>query len=256
MRHRKDDNTDGHAGETRSCLRAKFLLHAPDSFVRTPMPGVNEGLAIVHASDALGAGFLHYTVELAAGGSLGALGLDEEAQRFCYILRGEGTVLFGANTHGLRAGSYVYLPEGHQATISATAALEIAVIEKVYEAGEDDAPGAFVSHVDEVEACALGGDEGVMVKLLLPADSAFDFAVNTMAYVQGSSLSQVEVHVMEHGLVMLEGAGRYRLGEEWFEVREGDVIWMGPYCPQWFAASAEGSATYLIYKNVNRRPAR
>lgn len=256
MTHSKGGKADGPAGDTRSRVRAQFLLHAPDSFVRTPMPGVVGGIAIVHASRALGAGFLHYTTELAAGGSLLPLGIDEEAQRFCYIISGEGTVLFGASTYSLRAGSYVYLPEGHQAAVSAVTALNIAVLEKVYEEGEEGTPGAFVSHVDEIEAVPLRGDDRVMVKLLLPADPAFDFAVNTMAYAPGSSLSQVEVHIMEHGLVMLEGAGRYLLGDEWFAVMAGDVIWMGRYCPQWFGASPRGSATYLIYKDVNRRPAR
>ena len=29
----------------------------------------------------------------------------------------------------------------------------------------------------------------------------------------------VEVHVMEHGLLMLEGQGVYRLGDDWYPVR-------------------------------------
>ena len=65
---------------------------------------------------------------------------------------------------------------------------------------------------------------------------AFDFAVNTMTYQPGAALSMVEVHVMEHGLLMLEGGGIYRLDEKWYPVTAGDFIWMGPYCPQWFGA--------------------
>jgi hypothetical protein len=42
---------------------------------------------------------------------------------------------------------------------------------------------------------------------------AFDFAVNTMTYQPGAALSMVEVHIMEHGLLMLEGGGIYRLGD-------------------------------------------
>ena len=37
----------------------------------------------------------------------------------------------------------------------------------------------------------------------------------------------VEIHVMEHGLLMLEGGGIYRLGDSWYPVEAGDFIWMG-----------------------------
>jgi hypothetical protein len=57
---------------------------------------------------------------------------------------------------------------------------------------------------------------------------SFDFAVNTMVYQPGASLSMVEMHVMEHGLIMLEGGGIYRLGDSWYPVTAGDFIWMGP----------------------------
>ena len=40
---------------------------------------------------------------------------------------------------------------------------------------------------------------------------------------------------MEHGLVMLEGTMVYRLGESWYTIQAGDVVYMAPYCPQWAA---------------------
>lgn len=47
----------------------------------------------------------------------------------------------------------------------------------------------------------------------VPADAAFDFAVNTMTYQPGATLPMMEIHYMEHGLLMVEGGGIYRLGE-------------------------------------------
>jgi len=73
-----------------------------------------------------------------------------------------------------------------------------------------------------------------------------------MTYLPGAALSMVEIHVMEHGLLMLEGGGIYRLGEQWYPVAEGDFIWMAPYCPQWFGALGKTPAKYLIYKDWNR----
>jgi len=59
---------------------------------------------------------------------------------------------------------------------------------------------------------------------------------------------------MEHGLLMLEGGGIYRLGDAWYPVAAGDFIWMGPYCPQWFGALGKRPAKYLIYKDWRRHP--
>ena len=77
-------------------------------------------------------------------------------------------------------------------------------------------------------------------------------AVNIFAYQPGGHLPYTEIHVMEHGLLMLEGQGVYRLEDSWYPVEQGDVIWMGSYCPQWFVAMGKQPASYLYYKDVNR----
>jgi (S)-ureidoglycine aminohydrolase len=117
-----------------------------------------------------------------------------------------------------------------------------------------DAPGLLVEDEAAVKSAPLNGDEDLQVRSLLPDTSTFDFAVNTMTYQPGASLSQVEIHVMEHGLLMLEGGGIYRLGNDWYPVKAGDFIWMAPYCPQWFGALGKTAAKYLIYKDWNRHP--
>jgi (S)-ureidoglycine aminohydrolase len=92
------------------------------------------------------------------------------------------------------------------------------------------------------------------VRGLIPDDPAFDFRVNTMTYQPGAALPAVEIHVMEHGLLMLEGGGIYLLGSQWYPVQAGDFIWMAPYCPQWFGAIGKQAAKYLIYKDWDRYP--
>jgi hypothetical protein len=52
----------------------------------------------------------------------------------------------------------------------------------------------------------------------MPDGPPYDFAVNTMTYDPGAALSMVEIHVMEHGLLMLEGGGIYKLGDSWYPV--------------------------------------
>ena len=116
-------------------------------------------------------------------------------------------------------------------------------------------PRSLVGREAEIEPVPLNGDVDLEVRSLLPADASLDFAVNTMTFAPGAALGMVEVHVMEHGLLMLEGAGIYRLGDAWYPVERGDFIWMAPFCPQWFAAVGKVPAKYLIYKDWNRSPA-
>jgi (S)-ureidoglycine aminohydrolase len=98
------------------------------------------------------------------------------------------------------------------------------------------------------------GDDSVQVRVLLPDTPPFDFAVNTLTFQPGASLPLTEMHVMEHGLLLLEGAGIYRLGDSWYPVSAGDFIWMAPFCPQWFGALGKLPAKYLLYKDWNRHP--
>jgi (S)-ureidoglycine aminohydrolase len=111
-----------------------------------------------------------------------------------------------------------------------------------------------IGREQEVEAAAFMDDPDAQLKTLLPTDPSYDMAVNLFTFKPGAALPLVEVHVMEHGLLLLDGQGIYRLGERWYPIQAGDAIWMGPYCPQWFAAIGKNPARYLYYKDVNRDP--
>ena len=76
--------------------------------------------------------------------------------------------------------------------------------------------------------------------------------MNIFTFDPGHGLPYVETHVMEHGLLFLEGKGVYYLDDEWMEVQAGDFIWMGPFCPQTFYATGNAPSRYIYYKNVNR----
>jgi (S)-ureidoglycine aminohydrolase len=238
-------------GQTRSANRRDHLLHTPDTFIRTVLPGMQGGAAIVHVSPAAGAAFTQYTAELEPGGTLGAT----TAQRFVYVLGGSADIATDSSFQPLTAGSYCYLPQGLAHTLTAQQATRLAIIEKIYQPLDGvAAPALFVGREDDVASTPLMDDPDLQVRTLLPDNLGFDFAVNTMTYQPGAALSMVEVHIMEHGLMMLEGGGIYRLGDAWYPVTAGDFIWMAPFCPQWFGALGKQPAKYLIYKDSNRHP--
>lgn len=239
-------------GATRSRRGIDHFLQTPNSFVYAPLPGMRSCTAVVHAAPALGASFTQYTAAFQGGGVLGeALG-----SRFLYVLEGTVELLrSGTEAVSLSADSFACVAAGEPHQVRAIDAARVAVIEKPYvPLSGIDAPQFLHSSADSVESTALLGDEALQVKALLPDDPAFDFAVNLMEYQPGARLSMVESHVMEHGLLMLDGEGIYRLGDAWYPVAKGDFIWMAPFCPQWFGALGSRSARYLIYKDWNRHP--
>ncbi|HVZ83229.1 MAG TPA: (S)-ureidoglycine aminohydrolase [Terracidiphilus sp.] len=253
-----------HLGATRSSLKPDHLLQTPDTFIRTPLPGATDVEFVIHVAPQLGARFTQMTAEFAAGGMLG----PTPAQRFLYVLEGALELTAEGKTHTLKADGFAYVPQGTAHSVRALEKTRAAVIEKPYEAeaaapapqvvagSEAAAPAPQVVAGSEaaVPAAPLMGDETLRVRALMPDGPAYDFAVNTMTYDPGAALSMVEVHVMEHGLLMLEGGGIYKLSDAWYPVEAGDFIWMAPYCPQWFGALGKKPAKYLIYKDWRRHP--
>jgi (S)-ureidoglycine aminohydrolase len=239
-------------GHTRSSQQPNHLLQTPDTFVRTALPGMRSCSAIVHTGPSCGAKFTQYSAEFEAGGELGAT----EAQRFLFVLEGSLKLEVNGRHNELQTAGYAYLPEGLPHRVVATKTSRAAVIEKVYLVlSSVDSPAPIISKEDAISSHPLNDNPDLQVKCLLPDTMSFDFAVNTMVYQPGASLSMVEMHWMEHGLLMLEGGGIYRLGDSWYPVTAGDFIWMGPWCPQWFGAIGKVPAKYLIYKDFNRHPA-
>ena len=176
-------------------------------------------------------------------------------QRFLYVLDGKLELKAGGKKQILKPGGFAYLPEGSPHTVRAPGIARAALIEKPHEpqAGAA-APEIVVGDEATVTATPLMGDPSLRVRALMPDGQPYDFAVNTMTYDPGASLPMVEIHVMEHGLLMLEGGGIYRLGDLWYPVYAGDFIWMRAYCPQWFGALGKRRAKYLLYKDWRRHP--
>jgi len=219
--------------------------------VRTTLPGMKDCAAIVHVGPAMGACFAQYTAEFEPGGELG----DTSAQRFIFVMEGVLKLDTQNKNDELTPGGYAYIPANVVHRVSGLRKSRAAIVEKLYERlPAFEAPPMLVSHENKITSHSLGDDTDLQVKNLLPDEMNFDFAVNTMIYQPGAALSMVEMHVMEHGLLMLEGGGIYRLGDSLYPVTAGDFIWMAPWCPQWFGAIGKVPAKYLIYKDWNRHP--
>ncbi len=238
-------------GNTRTRVAARHALITSDGWVPSYYQGAEGATVVIHISPAMGAGFTQFRVNWESGGSL-PLSNTPGVERVLYVLQGRLT-LAGAVNASLEAGGYAFLPPDTSTKITAEAGSEVTAFEKRFEDGTG-MPSAFSGNVSNVESLPFLGNPNALLQALLPDDPHFDMAVNVFTYQPGTTLPFVETHIMEHGLLMLSGQGVYRLEDSWYPVRKGDVIWMAPYCPQWFVAMGDEPASYLYYKNVNRHP--
>jgi (S)-ureidoglycine aminohydrolase len=242
-------------GFTRTVIKSRYAIIAPDGFVPDKLPGWQNAIAVVNVSPAMGGPRftqLHITLgkDGAGEGNTGA------QQYFIYVIEGAGSILLDEKRHRLDAGSYVYLPAGKDVQIkSGGANLCLLIYQKYYQPLKDaTAPGTIIGHERDVKGQPFLGNDDARLQVLLPDMPEFDLAVNILTYQPGATLPFVKTQVSEHGLLMLQGQGIYRLDADYHPVKAGDVIWMASYCPQWFVAMGRTPASYIYYKDVNRDP--
>lgn len=238
-------------GETRTVVRARHALIAPDGHVPSVVPGFEGGSAFLLIGPPLSRSFAQWLLRFAPGSTLDFEGDGIESA--LYVSAGSAVIAIGEDERKLGAGGFAFCPAGVRLRVRSADA-EITMFRKRFELLGTPPPPVFGNAAD-VEAVPFLGNAGAMLKTLLPNDSRFDLAMNLFTYAAGATLPFVETHVMEHGLMMLGGQGVYRLEDSHYPVQAGDAIWMAPWCPQWFVAMGTTSASYLYYKDVNRHPA-
>jgi (S)-ureidoglycine aminohydrolase len=240
-------------GSTRGRVTSQYALLTPDTFVYSRLPGWSGTEIAIHIAPALGAGFTQYSALMQPSGN--ASPASDGIERFIFVESGEALLELAGKKHNLTAGSFAFAPADIPHSLSARQATRLDVFEKPYVPLDGvGMPEPIVGNEQSVADSPFMGDERARLKLLLPDTAEYDLAINIFAYEPGAHLPQVEIHVMEHGLKMLSGAGVYRLADDWHPVQSGDVIWMAPFCPQWFVAMGKHPARYLYYKDVNRTP--
>lgn len=239
-------------GDSRTHISSRHALIAPDGHIPSRLPGVDKATVVVLISREMGARLTQLLLTFQADGSAVFPANDTEA--FAYIMRGSVRAEVSGNRYSLGPGSYLFVPAGQVWNLSAPSeGTQLNLFFKKYVPLDGTVPPEVCAgHENQVTGQPFLGDEDALLQTLLPEHASFDMAVNIFNYKSGACLPFVETHIMEHGLLMLEGMGIYRLEDRWYPVAAGDCIWMAPYCPQWFTAMGKSPARYLYYKDVNR----
>ena len=241
-------------GFSRDVVKERYALRTPSGFVPSVLPGWTNAVCIVQISPAMGAGFSQWLLTLDADGQ--GRGNTGAIEYFIYLPAGKCVAKVAGERQALMEGGYIYLPPQTDFQFNGAAkGTQVLVFLKKFEPLPGAKPPGVVSgHEKKVVARPFLGNADARLQVLLPDKPEFDLGVNIFTYQPGATLPFVETHVMEHGLQMLRGQGIYRLDADWHPVQAGDVIWMAPYCPQWFVAMGKAPASYIYYKNVNRTP--
>jgi len=201
--------------------------------------------------------FAQYALELAPGGGSDTPEPDPEAQAALFVAHGNVRLTIGTDTHELVPGSFAYLPPSAPWSLWNTRDVPAGIhwIRKRYDdAGADRPPKPIVVHTDDVDVAPMPDCDGKWStqRFIDPVDLAHDFHINMVSFLPGGRIPFAETHVMEHGLYVLEGTGKYLLNADWVDVGPGDFMWLRAFCPQACIATGDGPFRYLLYKDVNR----
>jgi len=241
---------------TRSVVKRNHAVISPDGYINSNVPGWINCRVNVIISEAMGAQLCQTLVTAGKGAKLE--GKTTVSQIFFYVVKGSVNAKLPANSGHLHAGQFVYVPiDTAYILYDMKEGTELLTFHKQYEPLQGyKSPPVIFGDAAQVQAPEYLGDPALRLQVLLPDNLSFDMAVNIFTYDSGGHLPMVETHIMEHGLLYLQGQGIYRLDQDWYPVKKGDAIWMGPYCQQWFTAMGKEPAIYIYYKNVNRFPAK
>lgn len=236
---------------SRAVVERRFAILPPDGIPESVLPGWEKTAARILTAPAMGAAFAQYRLDVAPGGGA-TQQLAEGIEAFFYLTSGAADLETGTVTRSLATGGFAYLAPGSRFTLRSREGAGVLWLKKRHVPLAGAEPRDVFGQERDVKGEPFNGIAELLLKKLLPVEPGFDMEMNIFTFPPGYSLGVTETHVMEHGLVMLEGQGLYYLGDAWREVKAGDFIWMGPYCPQSFYATGSTPSRYLYYKDVNR----
>ncbi len=235
-------------------------IHKPGLYTILPaanrvaslLPGFTGVQAQVLAAPPLGARFVEHELVVEAGGGT-TRPRTEALEHFLYVLEGGVELELDGQKHAFEEGCFCWLPPSRSFAFTnrSSALARLLWIRRGYEPVEGwPVPEPVLAHVADVPTKPT---DTYLEQHLTPYENpAFDMGINLQVFDPGVYFSEVESHIMEHGLYMTAGRGIYWLNRDFIEVQKGDFIYMAPFCPQFYTATGWERSAYLLYKDVNR----
>ncbi len=208
---------------TRSVVTANHAVISPDGYINSNVPGWKNCTVNVIINEQMGAHLCQTLITSKQNGRLE--GITKLSQIFFYVVQGRCKATVRGETKTLKQGEFVYVPVNKEYVFEMPEeGTQILTFHKVYEALEGyEPPTVIFGDAATAEAPAYLGDPALRLQVLLPDHLSFDMAVNIFTYDSGGHLPMVETHIMEHGLMYLQGQGIYMLDHQWYPIKKATL---------------------------------
>jgi (S)-ureidoglycine aminohydrolase len=116
---------------SRAVVKRDYAILPPEGVAISVLPEWKNTVSRVLTAPAMGAKFVEYLLELAAGGGTDQT-LRADVQGFLYVLEGDAALTLNGASHTLRAGGYAYMKPGSKFALAAKNAARVLWLKKVY----------------------------------------------------------------------------------------------------------------------------
>jgi quercetin dioxygenase-like cupin family protein len=101
-----------------------------------------------------------------------------------------------------------------------------------------------VMAADEADRTAVPVGKGASFQILIGQGEAPNFAMRRFTMEPGGGMPN-HTNTVEHEQYVLRGSAKVGIGEETYEVKAGDVVFIPAGVPHWYEAGAEEAFEFL-----------
>ena len=102
---------------------------------------------------------------------------------------------------------------------------------------------------DDVAPEAVRAGRGTIRRVLIGHEEAPNFAMRKFSMEAGGGMPR-HTNSVEHEQYVVRGSARIGIGDEEFEVSEGDVVFIPAGVPHWYEAAEDGFEFLCIVPNL------
>ena len=101
-----------------------------------------------------------------------------------------------------------------------------------------------VKHTREIDSMQIEAASGTTIQVLIPSDEGPHFAMRRIVMQPGGSMPN-HTNAIEHEQYVLGGRARIGIGDEVFEVKTGNAVFIPAGVPHWYSNVGEEPFEFL-----------
>jgi len=101
-----------------------------------------------------------------------------------------------------------------------------------------------VKRADEIPYAKVEAGQETYIQILIPPDEGPHFAMRRFTMKPGGSMPR-HTNAVEHEQYVLQGRARIAIGDEEYDVRAGDVVFIPAGVPHWYRNTGDEDFVFL-----------